>query len=65
MASYYDDNYGFWEDMDDPDMKEFYRETQRDSVWKKCRGCQRRVKIRRDYAYCNSCATKIERGWDI
>lgn len=65
MATYYDDNYGFWEDMDDPDNQEFYRQVQRDSVWKKCQGCGRRVKIRRDYAICNSCAEKRERGYDI
>ena len=63
--SYYDDNYGYWEGMDDPDMQEFYRETQRASVLKKCEGCGRKVKIRPDYAYCNSCATKREQGWDF
>jgi hypothetical protein len=25
----------------------------------------RTVKIRPDYGYCNSCADKMERGWDI
>ena len=65
MASYYNDNYGHWEDMDDPEMREFYWETQRASVSKKCEGCGRTVKIRPDYAYCNSCADKIERGMDL
>lgn len=65
MAVYYDDNYGFWEDMDDPDNVEHYHRTQRESVWKKCQGCGRRVKIKRDYAYCNSCADKREKGFDI
>ena len=63
--SYYDDNYGHWEGMDDPDMQEFYQETQRNSIRKKCHGCGRMVKIRRDYGYCNSCCEKLERGGDL
>ena len=65
MATYYDDNFGHWDNMDDPDMQAFHKETQRKSVWKKCSGCGRRVRILPDYAYCNSCATKREQGWDI
>lgn len=65
MAEYYDDNYGHWEGMDDPDMREFYKETQRASVWKKCQGCGRKVKIKREYGYCNSCADKREKGMDF
>jgi hypothetical protein len=63
--SYYDDNYGHWEGMDDPDMVQFYRDTQKASKRKKCRGCGRMVKIRPDYAYCNSCAERSERGGDF
>jgi len=62
--SYYDDNFGHWEDMDDPDNQEFYKEVQRKSVRKKCQGCGRMVKIMPDYAYCDSCATRREQGWD-
>lgn len=68
MPTYYDDNFGTWEDMDGPDGEDnhaFYRQVQRESVWKKCTGCRRRVKLRPDYAYCNSCATKIELGMDL
>lgn len=65
MPSYYDDNYGHWEDMDDPDMVDFYHQVQRESVVKTCQGCGRQVKIRPDYAYCNSCANKIEQGFDL
>ena len=67
MATYYDDNYGHWENMDGPDgeeNREFYKQVQKDSVWKKCSRCERRVKLRRDYSICNSCADKIERGGD-
>lgn len=60
--SYYDDNYGHWDDMDDPDNQAFYLQVQKDSVRKKCQGCGRMVKIRRDYAICNSCAEREERG---
>jgi hypothetical protein len=63
MASYYDDNYGFYEIRDQDDI-DFYHQTQKESVWKKCSKCNRRVKIKRDYAICNSCAEKIEKGQD-
>ena len=62
--TYHDDNYGAWEIRDQDDV-DFYFETQRRSVRKKCRGCGRSVKIRPDYAYCNSCADRIERGGDF
>lgn len=65
MSSYYDDNFGWWEGMDDPDMREFYHQVQKESVRKKCKGCGKVVKIKKEYAYCNSCADKIERGYDI
>lgn len=64
MSGYYDDNYGWW-DMDDPDAVEFYKQTQKESVRKKCSGCGRMVKIRPEYVLCNSCADKVERGQDL
>lgn len=64
MAGYYDDNYG-WYEIESQDDIDFYHQTQRESVRKKCQGCGRTVKIKRDYAYCNSCADKRERGMDI
>ena len=63
-ASYYDDNFGHYEIEDDDDVA-FYHEMQRQSVLKKCQGCGREVRLKPDYAYCNSCATKIERCFDI
>ena len=65
MRTYYDDNFGHWDDMDDPDNMEFYHRVQRESVEKRCQGCGRTVRIMPDYAYCDSCATKIERGYDL
>ena len=65
MPAYYDDNFGFWHDMDDPDMRDFYRQVQKESKVKTCQGCGRKVRIRPQYAYCNSCADKREQGWDI
>lgn len=64
MPGYYDDNYGWYEIHDEEDIR-FYHETQRQSVWKTCQGCGRKVKIKPDYGYCNSCADKIERGMDF
>lgn len=65
MPSYYDDNFGFYEDMDDPDVQRFYRENQRKSRYVTCRGCGRRVKLLPHYDLCNSCADKMERGLDF
>lgn len=59
----YDDNFGHWEDMDDPDVQEFYEQVQRESRWKICVMCGKRVKLRPHYDKCNSCADKLERGW--
>lgn len=65
MSGYYDDNFGFWEDMDDPDMRDFYHQVQRESVEKTCVLCGRKVRLRPDYDKCNSCCDKLERGMDI
>lgn len=65
MPTYYDDNFGTWEDMDDPEMVDFYHRTQRSNVTKTCRRCRRRVKIQPQYDICNSCADAIERGADF
>ena len=62
--SYYDDNYGWYEIEDQGDI-DFYFETQAMSVEKKCQGCGRTVKIKPEYAYCNSCADIIERGGEL
>ncbi len=61
--NYYDDNFGFWDDMDDPDMVRFYKQVQRESIEKECRDCGRLVRLRPDYSICNSCADRRERGW--
>jgi len=41
--TYYDENFGHWDNMDDPDMVAFYHQVQRESVEKKCQGCGRLV----------------------
>lgn len=61
MKSYYDDNFGHWHDMDDPENEAFYRQVQKESRWKKCRNCGRRVKLRPEYYICNNCADSFER----
>lgn len=63
MATYYDDNYGHY-DIDSQEDVDFYWERQRTNVRKQCQGCNRWVNIQPDYAYCNSCADKIECGYD-
>lgn len=63
MPGFYDDNYG-WYEIEDQDDIDFYKQVQRESVWKKCGSCGRRVKLRPDYGICNSCAERAERGME-
>jgi rRNA maturation endonuclease Nob1 len=63
--TFYDDNFGHWEDMDDPDNQDFYNHVQKTNVEKVCAGCGRTVNIQPQYGYCNSCADKLERGMDL
>lgn len=63
-----DDNFGVYEMESDADLEEtleFYEYCARNSVEKECQGCGRTVKILPQYAYCNSCAEKIEQGFDL
>jgi hypothetical protein len=64
MRSYYDDNFGHWDDMDDPEMRDFYHKTQRTNVRKKCSRCGRMVSIQPQYDKCGPCADAIENGMD-
>ena len=61
---YHDDNFGEWDGMDDPEMREFYFQVQKENVKKKCDGCGCNVMLRPKYGYCDSCADKRERGMD-
>lgn len=65
MPSYYDDNFGWYEGMDEEENREFYRDVQRRSVRKRCKGCKRMVKILPQYDVCDPCATKREQGGDF
>lgn len=62
--TFVDDNFGTW-DIENQDDIDFYFQVQRESRRKKCQGCGRMVKLRPDYAYCNSCADARERGGDF
>lgn len=64
MAVFYDDNFGEWEIESEEDL-EFYHQVQRENVEKVCKGCGQKVRIRPDYAYCNSCCERMERGQDL
>ena len=61
--SYYDQNYGHWENMEEPGMVEFYHQVQKNSVLKQCSICGDMVKIQPHYDKCNDCCDKIESGW--
>jgi len=63
MPSYYDDNFGHWDDMDDEENLSFYKQVQAESVLKTCGDCERKVMLRPDYAICNSCTDRRESGW--
>lgn len=63
MSTYYDENFGVWSDMDEEGMVEFYHQVQRESVQKVCKQCGETVRIRRQYAICNSCADANEKGY--
>jgi hypothetical protein len=62
--TYYDENFGHYEINSEEDV-EFYHQIQRTNVKKICEGCGQTVRIQPQYAYCNSCATKLERGLDL
>jgi hypothetical protein len=64
MPAYYDDNFGHY-DIDDEDDIKFYKQVQRESVWKTCKKCGQRVRLRPDYAICNTCCERLERGGDF
>ena len=64
MTNYYDDNFGCWDGMDDPDTVDFYNQVQNESVEKTCSICGFTVWLRPNYDKCDSCCTKIENGWD-
>lgn len=64
-SGHYDDNFGHWDDMDDPDVAEYYHRVQAQSVETTCKGCRRRVRLMPQYAYCYACAATIERGGEI
>lgn len=64
MAIYIDDNFGTYTIECEEDIAH-YRDVQRRSVRKTCRGCGRKVRLLPDYVYCDSCTRKVEQGWDI
>jgi hypothetical protein len=64
MTLYYDDNFGAWSDMDDPDMVGFYYQCQATNVLKQCQGCGHWFKLQPSYGYCNGCADAREKGWE-
>lgn len=63
--TYVDDNFGHWHDTDDEETRAFYHYVQKTNVKKVCSCCGRTVMIQPHYDKCNSCADKIEKGWDF
>ena len=63
MPEVYDECYG-WYWVDEEDMDQYLRAND-GYVEKTCEGCGRKVRIKPDYAYCDSCATRIEHGMDV
>jgi len=65
MKTYCDDNFGTWDNMDQPEMVDFYHQCQKTNVTKVCKRCERTVRIQPQYAICSSCADAVERGYDF
>ena len=63
MTLYFDDNFGEWDDMDDPAMVDFYFRVQGETVEKRCIQCGRIVLLCRGYDICNRCADMNEKGY--
>ena len=63
MPLYYDDNFGCWDNMDDPEMQDFYFDVQKRTVEKVCAICERTVFILPQYDKCGRCADAIEKGY--
>ena len=63
MSGYYDDNFGHWDNMDDPDMRRFYKQVQDSNVEKVCSICGNPVMLQPHYDKCDSCCRRIESGW--
>lgn len=63
MPTYYDDNFGCYTIEDEEDV-EFYHHVQSISIEKICQGCGRKVRLKPDYAICNSCADRAEHGME-
>jgi hypothetical protein len=61
-TTYIDDNFGDWQDMGDPEMQDFYAETQSRSVEKVCSICGQTVRILPQYDKCNACMEMMEGG---
>ena len=61
---YHDDNFGHWENTDEPETRAFYRQVQAESVLKTCKMCGNEVYLRPDYGTCDSCCTRMESGWE-
>ena len=59
---HYDDNFGHWHDMEDPEMQDFYERTQRTNVKKICSICGEEVMIQPHYDKCNACCVRIGRA---
>ena len=63
----YDDNFGDYDmgecEQDREDNMAFYRDVQRNSVWKVCSICGRKVKLLPHYDKCDSCCRAIEGGY--
>ena len=61
--TYIDDNFGTYNIESEEDI-DWYHQVQSESVWKICKACTRRVKLRPDYEICNFCVEIWERGGD-
>ena len=57
----YEDNFGFW-DIDGPEEREFFEDTQRKSVLIACKRCKCAVRLIPPKTVCASCVSALECG---
>jgi uncharacterized paraquat-inducible protein A len=64
MTTYYDSDFGQMQDMDDPDVREWYMERQTQKTRRKCSCCDQVKLMHVEYDVCGQCADQLERGGD-
>lgn len=52
-------------DLEDPMTLLILQQMEREKIVKKCEGCGHYVRMKEEYAYCEHCMSRLERGVDL